>query len=267
MPLFWNIYFEPLLRKLRTFSDGVTLTAPAKEQGAPDCSVTITCQVFADDLLAPCDSPSAVQTRTDDVMDWGKDWSMRINTKVGKTQAVHVPGAPGPPASTAALPAPLNGGPGPDGKLMHVTWAKGYRYLGLPMTADLDWGPYVDKRVSNLNYGYARYFRYNSVIHRMPLCAQVQLLQTLVISGVNYLIGALPTTAAQSRRMDAAARRSVRRIFCVPSKAPRELVDAEVSFLPFSSTILMHQVRLYLSIKHNPFQQTPAAQILTFIYI
>jgi hypothetical protein len=55
--------------------------------------------------------------------------------------------------------------------------------------------------------------------------------------------------------MDAAARRSVRRIFGVPSKAPNELVDAEVPFLPFSSTILMHQVRLYLSIKHNPFQQ------------
>jgi len=147
---------------------------------------------------------------------------------------------------------------------MQVTWAKGYRYLGLPMTADLDWGPYFDKRVANLNYGYARYFRYNSVIHRLPLCAQVQLLQTLVISGVNYLIGALPTTAAQSRKMDAAARRSVRRIFGIPSKAPTALVDAEATFLPFSSTILMHQIRLYLSIKHNPFQQIPAAQILKF---
>jgi hypothetical protein len=132
------------------------------------------------------------------------------------------------------------------------------------MSADLIWDACVSKRITALNYGYARYFRFNSVINRLPLCAQVQLLQTLVISGVNYLIGALPITAVQSKKMDAAARRSVRRIFGVPSKAPNELVDAEVPFLPFSSTILMHQVRLYLSIKHNPFQQMPAAQIIAF---
>ena len=196
-------------------------------------------------------------------MEWARDWCMRINLKPGKTQGVRVRGAPrtGPDPPP---PAPPDGGRGADGNPLHVTWAAGYRYLGLPIKGNLDWEPSANKRIAQLNFGYARYFRYNNVIHRLPLCAQIQLLQTLVISGVNYLIGALPITTVQSRKMDAAARRSVRRMFGIPSKAPNELVDAEVSFLPFASTILMHQVRLYLSVKHNPFQQMPAARILAF---
>ena len=259
MPLFWNIYFEPLLRKLAASSDGVTVTMPSNTHGAPSCSATIKVQAYADDVGAVSTSVDNAQRCVDALMKWAKDWRMRVNVKPGKTQAVLIRGA-----GAAGAPAPLNAGTAADGKAVSVTWAERYRYLGLPMTSELAWDAFIDKRVAHINFGYAKYFRYNSVINRLPLCAQVQLLQTLVISGANYLVGVLPTSDAQSKRMDAAARRIVRRIFGIPDHAPNALVDAEVPFLPFRATIDMHLVRTYLSIKHNPFQDTPAARIVRF---
>jgi hypothetical protein len=94
------------------------------------------------------------------------------------------------------------------------------------------------------------------------MCHLMQLYKGEAMARLNYLLAVLPVTASESSSMNSAALKSVRRIIGLPKGAVNALPMAEVNFLPFSSTIIKHTLRLFFSLKLHPRQDTPAARIV-----
>jgi Reverse transcriptase (RNA-dependent DNA polymerase) len=165
-PLLWNSFFESLLRMLEARVDGVT------HSGGPQ-SVTLKTLAYADDLAAFCSGKNAAQVAKraqqalDIVLEWSRNWGIKINTKPGKTEAMYFSPtfragqdtAPFGSRGTNAGFQPLDAGRSPDGaEALQVHWVDSYKYLGFPLTLSLDTSAYLEKRVRMLELCFTRFF-------------------------------------------------------------------------------------------------------------
>lgn len=263
-PLLWNIFFEPLLRRLIAEAPGLKL------QG-PESTLTVKLQAYADDLAVFCGGKSVeeVQRKTqktlDIVMSWAKDWGAQINTKQGKTNAMYFD----PAGNSEVDPrlVPLTAGTAPDKSARpQVQWTKEYRYLGFPLTLNLDTRAYVNKRMQLLRLAYFRYFRFNRLIYRLSIAAQMQMANCLCLGQVNYLLSILPVDGRSVKNLEKIMRDIGRSILRLPSKAPNELVDCEMIGFPAKVLILSQSFRVLetLRLLEAPSNRSPAARMLAF---
>ncbi len=273
-PLLWNIFFEPLLRKLSLMLDGVHLHGPSSR-------LIVKHQAYADDLTIFCggnsqrDVTRRTQAALDLVLDWARDWGMQVNTKAGKTEAMYFPPTfkpgddPSPYCSTGKNAGfrPLDAGLSPDGKTaIAVNWTKEYKYLGFPLTLGLCTKAYVEKRVQLLQLAYYRYFAFNRVIYRLPVVAQMQIANTLCFGQINYLLGILPVDNGTVKRLEKIMRDIGRSILRLPANVPNELIDCEMIGFPMKVMIIAQSLRAMESLRllEAPFNKIPAARLLAF---
>lgn len=263
-PFLWNIFFEPLLRKLAAETPGLTLRGPESQ-------LTVKQQAYADDLAVFCggngigDIQSKTQKALDIAVSWASDWGARINTKMGKTEAMYFD--PAGDDSVDPRLTPLNAGPSPDGSTqLNVQWTREYRYLGFPLTLSLDTRAYVNKRMQLLQLAYYRYFRFNRLIYRLSIASQMQIANCLCLGQVNYLLSILPVDGRSVRKLETVMRDIGRSILRLPAKVPNALVDCEMIGFPAKVLILSQSFRVLetLRLLEAPFNRSPAARMLAF---
>lgn len=273
-PLLWNIFFEPLLRKLSVMLDGLHLQGPSSR-------LIVKHQAYADDLTIFCggNSQQDVMRRTQAalniVLEWARDWGVQINAKAGKTEAMYFP--PNFKPGDDPLPycsqgknaglRPLDAGLSPDGQsAIAVHWTKEYKYLGFPLTLSLSTKAYVEKRVQMLQLAYYRYFAFNRVVYRLPIVAQMQIANTLCLGQINYLLGILPVDNGTVKKLEKIMRDIGRSILRLPSNVPNELIDCEMIGFPMKVMIIAQSLRAMESLRllEAPFDRIPAARLLAF---
>jgi hypothetical protein len=276
-PLLWNIFFEPLLRKLSLMLDGLHLQGPTSR-------LIVKHQAYADDLTIFCggrsqrDVTKRTQAALDVVLEWARDWGVQVNTKAGKTEAMYFspsfkPGDDPSPYCSQGKNAgfqPLNAGLSPDGRTaIHVQWTREYKYLGFPLTMGLGTKAYVDKRVQMLQLAYYRYFAFNRVVYRLPIVAQMQIANTLCLGQINYLLGILPVDNGTVKKLEKIMRDIGRSILRLPVNVPNELIDSEMIGFPMKVMIIAQSLRAVESLRllEAPFDKIPAARLLAFTNI
>ena len=96
-PLLWNIFFEPLLRRLKAECPGVEVVFRKRGAGSDGTEWALTAPdlAYADDLSALCGDRAAAQHALNIINEWAADWGIKINFKPGKTELMTFP-APAP---------------------------------------------------------------------------------------------------------------------------------------------------------------------------
>jgi hypothetical protein len=261
----WNLFIEPLSRRLAAELPGVRARASLRADGTPLCDdFHVTHLFFADDLAVPTKpTHEAAQRALRITAEWGRDFGVAINDGVGKTEAMHF--AATAAESTAVLPTlpPLEVAV-PGTRPLSVRWVAEYRYLGAGLRLDLDVNAALERRIATLDHIIARVFTYNSVMSQLSCRAQLQMLNTLALGAVNYLLSVLPASRDIARKVDARIVRVGRRILGVPRFCPPVLLALELPGMPFYATWVMHQVRLLETLTRLPLPDNLAAKLVAF---
>lgn len=261
----WNLFIEPLSRRLAHELPGVRVRAPRNAHGVRTCDdFHVTHLLFADDLAVPtCTTQKATRHALRVTAEWAAAFGVAINDGIGKTEAMHF--AATPSASLAALPKlqPVRVSVA-GGHNLAVRWVEEYRYLGAGLRLDLDVSAALQKRIHTLSHIVDRFFMYNNVTSRLSCRAQLQLFNTLALGAVNYLLAVLPASKPVARAVDVQIARVGHRIFGAPLKSISALVASEMPGMPFHSTWTMHQVRLLETLRLTPLRDCLAAKLVRF---
>jgi hypothetical protein len=112
-----------------------------------------------------------------------------------------------------------------------------------------------------------RFFSHNRVIAELSCSTQLQLLNTLVLGAVNYLLAVLPVSGGMAATVDKRIRDVGYRILGLPRGSEPTIVKMEIPGMPFHATCTAHQVRLleYLRLlrrKPPPLRDCLAARLV-----
>jgi hypothetical protein len=127
-----------------------------------------------------------------------------------------------------------------------------------------DTPPLVFKHAKNISDNFDRFFRSNSAISRMSLCAQAITCKTYVTSGTDFLACMLPAHQPwQATQMDAAAEACYKDIPRLPGCGhPRGVYTAELRATPTVGTWAREHMRVYLEFLVNRDLALPLHDVL-----
>lgn len=258
--LLWNLFIEPLSRRLRRLP-GVTVAPLDTDTRHAHLAVNLTHLLFADDLAILTEPNSAAALEALQVTaEWGAAFGVRVNDGVGKTEAMHFAAdAAAAEAATASL-APLEHTTA-DGQHLRIKWVPEYRYLGAQLRLDLDACASLQKRIAMLDATIARFFAQNRAISSLAVSSQLQLLSTVAIGAINYLLAVLPVPDAVAQAVDRRILDVAHRILGFPHNSLNAVLRLEVPGMPFRATCVMHQVRLLEYLRLTPLPACLAARI------
>jgi hypothetical protein len=261
----WNLFIEPLSRRLAAELPGVRVNARKRADGTPLCEdLHVTHLFFADDLAVPTElTHEAAQHALRITAEWGRDFGVAVNDGVGKTEAMHFASDPEVAAAITPTLPPLEVAV-QGSRPLSVRWVAEYRYLGAGMRLDLDVSAALERRIATLDHIITRFFTYNSAISQLSCRAQLQLLNTLALGAVNYLLAVLPASRAIADKVDARIVRVGRRIFGAPRFCPPLLLALEMPGMPFYAAWVTHQVRLLETLTRLPLPDNLAVKLVAF---
>ena len=113
-----------------------------------------------------------------------------------------------------------------------IPWALSYRYLGLPITPDLNTDAYVDKLIAKAKLNWVKFFKRTSLLYHAPPAALLELFKSAVLP--NYLLALLESEKLE-KSMDAAGRQAAEWSVGCTSSAPRSVVSATTGLWDFHS--------------------------------
>ena len=265
--LLWNLVIEVLSRRLARLLPGVSMSTPegAAVAGlsARDLAIRLTHLLFADDLaLMTSDDREAALAALRIVGEFGVDFGIAVNDGVGKTEAMHFAASVAAAEAYTATAVPLALSLS-NGKALCVKWVLHYRYLGANLKLNLDAGSTLSQHLGKFKHAAERTFAQGSnTVMRLDVAAQLQLLNTLVMASVNYLLAVLPVPQTLADSVDATVISIGRRVLGVPRNFPRELVALEMPLAPFHAICTAHQVRLLHSLLLTPTPDCLASRIV-----
>jgi len=92
-------------------------------------------------------------------------------------------------------------------------------------------------------------------------CWQLRLLNTLMLSTVNFVLAVLPVAPDTSKQLDTVVCGTAQNILGLPSKSPSTLTELEMGCIPVTATVLSHHVRLFYTLQHTPLQDGLSAKL------
>lgn len=256
--LLWNLFIESLSRRLRELP-GVTVGPGPADAEHTRHALQLKHLLFADDLAILTEPNSAAtQEALRVVAEWGVAFGVRVNDGAGKTEAMHFAADVAEARAAADTLAPLTYTTS-DGQHLSIKWVHAYKYLGAQLQLDLDAGATLQKRLSLLDATIARYFTNNRAISELAVSTQLQLLSTVAVGAINYLLAILPVPASLAKQVDARIIKVAHRILGLPEKALNALIQLQVPGHPFYATCVMHQLRLLEYLRLSPLPNCLAA--------
>lgn len=282
-PILFNLFIESLFRELLsspdfhgiTFGKGGTVSDEARparppplngiELVAADAAEAANCERlvlralgYADDVAVPCSSTEQVQTAATCVADWARRWGMDLSMGQDKTMAIRFPANSALSSALPEMAITVKIG----NKNVVVPWAHSYRYLGLPITPDLNMEAYVDKLIAKAKLNWLRFFRRTSLLHHAPPAALLELFKVAVLP--NYLLALLESEKLE-KAMDAAGRLAAEWSVGCTSSAPRSVVSATTGLWDFRSVMVRERTRLFLQLTASPFPNSIASRLASLL--
>ena len=196
--LLFNLYIDSLSRYLKSRPDLQGVSAFGG-------GISLLHLLYADDLIGFAESASELQRILSYVEQWSAAWGMKLNTGVGKTEAMLVDTEDLAPLP-AALPLHLS-----DGRL--VLWTARYRYLGYYLRSDLRDDDAVAFLFSHLDYLWNSHFIHNGLVRHASAAFQTQFYSTMVQGSLRHLRALTSISSADAVKLDAVLLRHIRKIF------------------------------------------------------
>ena len=244
--LLFNLYIDSLSRYLKSRPDLQGVSAFGG-------GISLLHLLYADDLIGFAESASELQRILSYVEQWSAAWGMKLNTGVGKTEAMLVDTddlAPLP----AALPLHLS-----DGRL--VQWTARYRYLGYYLRSDLRDDDAVAFLFSHLDYLWNSHFIHNGLVRHASAAFQTQFYSTMVQGSLRHLRALTSISSADAVKLDAVLLRHIRKIFDLERSTPVDLVSAAGTMLPWHAVHAQEHERLYLQLRESRYPQSISARV------
>lgn len=259
--LLWNLLIETLSRQLATLP-GVKIEPVAGAGQHPELGLTLTHLLFADDLAILTEpNHEAALAALRMVAEWGAAFGVRVNDGTGKTEAMHFAAdIDAANAATVSLP-PLTVTTS-DGQRLNIRWVREYKYLGAHLQLDLDPTVTLQKRIMLLDATVARFFSNNRAISELAVSTQLQLLNTLAVGAINYLLAVIPVPVSVAQQVDKRILAVGHDIVGLPHNSLNAALRLEIPGMPFHATCVMHQVRLLEYLRLTPLEDCLAARIV-----
>jgi hypothetical protein len=258
-PALWNVMFDTLLRRLKERVPGVRIERRPRKSGGAPVLFLLKMLAYADDLviivegIAVAEVRQKLQAAVCVIASWAIEFSFRINTGKGKTEAMVFPPYGKLPTGYKSLDAasipPLTM-MNLDGAQEAVQFVASYKYLGVPMTWDLDISGFRSTVLGRLASSIRRHFSYDPVTRALPWAAQTQIYNSLCLGQINFMLGVVRPDSGFKKGLDQLFREGTRIRFKLPGKMSNFLVDMEASGSPSDALILMHQTRALRSLRY-----------------
>jgi len=291
-PIFWALYYDPLLRRLERLLPSITFHVGSNTSPAPPE------KGFVDDLsiyLAfPADTPHPAVVRgiTEAlaiIADYEHDFNVMIAAGERKTAIILF--RPNPPATPAeanacaspllpAVPFPAAGSvwtpagarrddwvrgasvpdvgssplpPPPPGTRL-IPFVKTYKYLGEQTSHFFNNEAFVARVVSSANLTLIRVFAFNRVTLSLNVATKMQLFSTLMLGATAYLMTVHRLTEAEAKRVEAPIRRALAAIFGLPRGGAITVLAAMEgpAALPVRVHSLGHRLRMLCTLLLMP---------------
>ena len=247
-PILWNLFISSLERFLASMGVGIEV-AP----GGGSFSLFL----FADDVAVPSSNFDRLRAAVLKCEEWATAWGLRFRVGPTKT-AFSVFFSP------AALRRGEHRGALPD-LVMHsgevVPRVASYLYLGCPFNEDFSEGGLLTRALAKLRALLARYFAHGSVLGACDAVTTRQIYKVLCLGSVGYLLAMIPPTPGNIEALDSALRQAGRRFLGLPPAAPNALVLPTAGLPSALYLFAAARARLFLSLQHTPYRNSPAARI------
>jgi len=262
-PLGFNLVLEPLLRylKRRLHTHGVT-------HSVGGVTLVLCVLAYADDIVLICPNRELLRDLGEDVRVWCEAFGMTMGMGNGKTMAMYVP-AP-PPRSLPGKPAPVSPPVVPADQLppldigggLLIPWTDVYRYLGYHLRSDLSDEDALSKASANMERALNSLFPYDRTIRALPVARQLQLLRTIALGCINFLlpfVDGVHLVSVQSTlgSLDAKVRSAVGDIYGLPTSTPSPYLHSVASIPSLVSVAVSSRWRLLWSIRTHPSRNMP----------
>jgi Reverse transcriptase (RNA-dependent DNA polymerase) len=277
-PLLWNIIFDTLLKRLKERVPGVTIKR-VRKGGKPDDAVTFILKLlaYADDLVILVEGSSIEEVRRklqealDVIAEWAREFSFRVNTGAGKTEAMIFPprlqvAVPTVPTAAAAA-KPRRGNPpqilfadlvdvdpltmlSGTGVTQLVRFVTEYKYLGVWILWNLNMNKFRLAVLEKFCREIRRHFIYDPITKLMSWAAQSQIFNSLCIGQLNYMLSIILPNRYFYNMVESMARQGTKELFGARYGVDNILLDVEASGSPAEGLVAQHQVRAYKSFQH-----------------
>jgi hypothetical protein len=244
--LLFNLYIDSLSRFLKSCPD---------LQGVSSFGDGITLQhlLYADDLIGLSENAAELQRLLTYIERWAAAWGMKLNTGIGKTEAMLID-ADNHTLLPVALPLTLS-----DGRYVQFTLR--YRYLGYYLRSDLRDDDAVDFLLSHLDYLWNAHFVHNGLVRHASAAFQMQYYSTMVQGSLRHLRALTAISAADAVKLDKKLLAHIRIIFKMRVATPVDMVSAIGAMLPWHAVHAQEHERLYLQLRESRYPQSIAARV------
>ena len=246
--LLFNLYIDSLSRFLKSRPD---------LQGVSAFGGGITLQhlLYADDLVGLSETAAELQRLLTYVEQWATAWGMKLNTGIGKTEAMLID-ADNHALLPVALPLILT-----DGRYVQFTIRK--RYLGYYLRSDLRDDDAVEFLFSHLDFLWNAHFVHNGLVRHASAAFQMQYYSTMVQGSLRHLRALTAISAADAAKLDKKLLGHIRIIFNMRSATPIDLVSAMGAMLPWHAVHAQEHERLYLQLRESRYPQSISAPVFS----
>jgi Reverse transcriptase (RNA-dependent DNA polymerase) len=282
--LLWNIYVEPLLRRLKASGLGIAVNArtdaeglAASQQQRADETCCNTNEAYADDIVAPTFAKDKITLRKNCAAilgyleDFSTDFRVPLNAKPGKTEimafapyldkqeTLNLRSAGTDENPSAFLqPIPLRNGTD------RVRFVTTYKYLGAPLTQNLDLSKFAARKATLLKCAFRFWFKGHAAVSEYSVKAKLQLASTMCINVVLYLISVVPMDKDLLEDLNQTITDIGKAIYGYPRSGLLKTLMQELPFYPAEALVGMQSYRNLQATLFHREQQAPAARILRF---
>ncbi len=220
-PLLFNIFTDSMTRYVN---------AKAAERGYSGISVfgvTVRELKFADDSAFMANSAEELQTALDLISEWCTAFGLTISYGQHKTEAMclPVPGTAAPALPELRLRRRHAEPPAT------ICWTESYRYLGMPITPNLDTDAVSKAIVDKIRRAWGRFYIQSSVARRSPPALALQIFRTSVAGCCNYLLCLLRPDMKTAKAFNDIVYSVARRTLYAPPSTTHSALTAESHLL------------------------------------
>jgi len=256
-PICFALMIEPLIRSVKgmTRDHGLDIMAGTHK-------LQFLLLVYADDIVLMTTSRASLEVVTTHVHTWAKAHGFELGLGAGKTMAMFFPsdghteplpekdlGNENTPIPPRYQQEPLHLEAG-----VEVQWTFQYKYLGYRLRMDLRDDSAIKAATTNLKSALNRLFPHNRLLHGMPMSQQIQLLQTIAVGCVSFILPFidLSNNGRALKEMDRAVEDAISSIANIDHRKSNVYLRAATGVPSFYAIALSARQRLIWALELHP---------------
>jgi hypothetical protein len=248
-PLLFNFVMETLIRFINAQPNlrGIRI-GPEDDID----SIIIKILMFADDAASFGETQAEITEMFGVIDQWCKDTGMQLGLGNGKTEAMAVAS---PDAEAQLSRTIIHSG-------KTVKYTSEYKYLGQIVRANRSEVDTTSQRANKMNLNYHRLIKHSPILSSIPNSTMIMIIKNTMVGGVLYASGMTPPTKANTDKLDAVLRKSLKDMLRVPKHGfPTSAVTAYTGQLSMADVIMKEISRIVTTLSHHSNSDLLAAKV------